>query len=489
MNPVNEHDSLLGRTLGRFEIVRELGRGAMGIVYEARDPAIGRRVAIKTVKTGPAGDVAAELLERFRREASAAGTLSHQNIVTVYDVGEQDGVVYIAMEFLEGQPLDKILDARRCLPVEECVELVAQVLDGLGHAHEHGVVHRDVKPANIVVNKDGQVKVADFGIAHTVDSTLTRTGVLIGTPNYMSPEQFAAGHIDGRSDLFSTAVILYELLTGEKAFHGENLSTMMHNVMNAEPVPVRKVNLHVPETLAAVLEKAMSKDPRRRYQTAREFAAALRESVKESPDASVLQLDTAAATATTRTVVSSAETVVARPQTGPSDETAPAAVASATAAGVPESAPSGRFSRILLVFMVGLLAVVLAVASYIYSQTTGQDDTTSGTIVEPGVTKPFPDPITFRVRTQELDLDSLTNVALEGVSVCISGGGFGETRMKIGTTPLIGTEITVAGGKYLLEFKRTGFETQEVQADLQPGDVFEQLVTMLRTADTSGGPD
>jgi len=456
MNTGDIRQSLVGRTLGRFEIVAELGQGAMGVVYEARDPAIGRRVAIKTVRAGLATSVSDDMLERFRREARAAGTLSHQNIVTVYDVGEQDGVTYIAMEFLDGRPLDEVLADRRCIPVDECVELMAKVLEGLGHAHEHGVVHRDVKPANIVVSENGTVKVADFGVAHTLDSELTRTGMLIGTPHYMSPEQFAAGRIDGRSDLFSVASILYEMLTGERPFHGDNLGAMMHNVMNTEPVPVRKINVHVPEPLAGVIEKAMSKDPQRRYQTADDFVAALRESVKESPDPAVMQLerDRAGAQPDTgaATLVTSVKTVVA----GPDREAGP---------GETVSGPSSRL-RLALTLGAVLAIVALAVGGLLYLRLR---------------------PVQFDIETAELDADTFEPVSLEGVTVYISGGEFGTEREEIGKTPSSDISKVVQGGQYTMHFVKPGYFEKSVDVELVPGSLCKvPQVTMVRETGTAG---
>jgi len=464
MSPQDTQDTLIGRTLGRFEIVRELGRGAMGIVYEARDPAIGRRVAVKTVKTDPSIGIPAEVMERFRREASAAGALSHQNIVTVYDVGEQEGIVYIAMEFLDGRPLDEVLAEQRCLPIDECIELVAQVLDGLSHAHEHGVVHRDVKPANIVINNNGVAKVADFGIAHTVDSTLTRTGTLIGTPNYMSPEQFAAGHIDGRSDLFSAAVILYELLTGERAFHGDNLSTMMHNVMNVEPVPVRKVNLHVPEPLAAVLEKAMSKDPLRRYQTAAGFAAALRESVKEFPQPSALKLK-APETGST------AQTVVHVLGSEPAEETIAATVVAGTESPLHVKLTGGLRSKLRLVVVAVVVTICLAVTASLYMWFAGSGQMTPLAPGGPGGTEPGLEPVMLWVHTVVADPEnSFSSKIVDGADVWIHGQEFGVDGFKIGTTPLEDEAVHVRGGQYTLRATHTQFGSGQQELNLIPGE-------------------
>jgi len=460
--------TLIGRKLGRFEIVRELGRGAMGIVYEARDPVIGRRVAIKTVKADVAEGVSSEVLERFHREASAAGTLSHQNIVTIYDVGEQEGVVYIAMEFLEGQPLDRILAERRSLPVQECVDIAAKVLDGLSHAHQHGIVHRDVKPANIVVNDDGAVKVADFGVAHTFDSNLTRTGVLIGTPHYMSPEQFAAGNIDGRSDIFSVAAILYEMLAGEKAFHGETLGTMMHNVMNTQPVPVRKLNLHVPEPLAAVIEQALAKDPLSRYQDAAAFAAALRESVKPSHDLSRLQLAGSDGKPATGTAASTSETVVA--------PGSPVSVQQTVMAQRPAASSLRRMARIRMPAAIVACAAIVVAISLGYTYFRSSPDTEGGTSE---TDQPVIEPAILRLATLEMDLDTTEPRDLAGVAVYIRGGEYGDTREMLGETPLLGKKVNIEGGDYILELEKPGYETQPLTVtDFQPG-MFREVGPVL----------
>ena len=283
------------KKLGRYEIVGELGKGAMGIVYEGVDPNIGRRVAIKTARRdvleqsgrGP------EMMERFLREARAAGVLNHPNLVTIYDADEQDGIAFIAMEHLEGTELRRVIAEKRRFDPVQVVEWTATLCEALAHAHEHGVIHRDIKPPNIIVLPDDTLKIADFGIAHVDDSELTREGSMIGTPFYMSPEQFMGQKIDGRADLFSVGVIAYELLTGEKPFQGEAVSTVMHNVLHSDPVPPRKLNFAVNENLNQVIEKALSKDPNRRYQDGLAMARALRETLKDEPDPAVLDLSSA----------------------------------------------------------------------------------------------------------------------------------------------------------------------------------------------------
>ncbi len=271
-------DAALPKQLGRYRIVRELGHGAMGVVYEGRDPNIGRRVAIKTARreliAGP--NAAPDALERFYREARVAGMLNHPNIITVYDAGEQDGTAFIAMEYIDGPDLGARIAKGPRLSTQEAVELVATLAEALAFAHEQGVVHRDVKPANIMLPRNGPPKLADFGIAHVLDSTLTQEGSLVGTPNYMSPEQFMGQRVDGRSDLFSLGIILYELLTAERPFTGSAFSTVMHHVIKTSPVPPQELNFAVGETLSREVMTALAKGPQDRHSDGNAFASALR---------------------------------------------------------------------------------------------------------------------------------------------------------------------------------------------------------------------
>jgi serine/threonine protein kinase len=211
--------------LGRYEVLDEIGQGAMGVVYKARDPLIDRVVAIKTINLSMAMDEKEEYEGRFYQEAKAAGRLNHPNIVTIYDVGKSGNVAYIAMEFLEGRELRDIMNDGALLPVDQVLHIVAQVAQGLAYAHEHDIVHRDVKPSNIMVIRDGHVKITDFGIARMASSSVrTQTGMVLGSPKYMSPEQVMGKAIDQRSDIFSLGVMLYEMLTGEAPFNGENVN-------------------------------------------------------------------------------------------------------------------------------------------------------------------------------------------------------------------------------------------------------------------------
>ena len=274
---------------GRYQIVGELGRGSMGVVYRGFDPIIGRTVAIKTMlPEGLSPQEFEEYKTRFQREAMAAGILAHPNIITVYDFGEDNGVLYLAMEFLEGQSLEKIVQEQTILPIEAILPIYDQVCSALDHAHRNMVVHRDVKPANIMILHNGLVKMTDFGIAKMMAMGMTQAGQILGTPNYMSPEQVKGRQIDGRSDIFSLGVILYELVTGEKPFGGQNITTVIYKIINENPIPPRELDASIPAGLSYVISKALAKNVDERYQTCRELAEDLR-NYKNLGNAAVVQ--------------------------------------------------------------------------------------------------------------------------------------------------------------------------------------------------------
>ena len=260
--------------LGRYEIVRELGHGAMGVVYEAVDPTIGRRVAVKAIRFDGIGTTADEAARRFKNEARAAGGLNHPNLVTVYDAGEDGGNLYLAMEFIEGSNLDELLRTQRTLSPQRATEIVRQVCAGLDFAHSKGIVHRDVKPANVMLGAHDVVKITDFGIARAGEA-MTLTGQVVGTPHYMSPEQVVGKTLDGRSDLFSVGVMLYEMITGERPFEGQSITTIMYKIVHETPVPPRKLDSTIHPGLSAVIEKSLAKAPEERFQTGAELTKAL----------------------------------------------------------------------------------------------------------------------------------------------------------------------------------------------------------------------
>jgi serine/threonine-protein kinase len=265
--------------LGRYQVEKELGKGAMGVVYLGRDPKIGRVVAIKTMALAQEfeADELADVKERFFREAETAGRLNHPYIVTIFDAGEEHDLAYIAMEFLKGQDLVPHTKPGNLLPLEAVVSIAVRVADALGYAHRNNVVHRDVKPANIMYEPASDtVKVTDFGIARITDSSKTKTGMVLGTPSYMSPEQLAGRKIDGRSDLFSLAVSFYQLACGRLPFEGDSMAQLMYRIANEEAPGILQFNPDVPPAIVAFLERALAKDVDTRYQTGVEFANALR---------------------------------------------------------------------------------------------------------------------------------------------------------------------------------------------------------------------
>ncbi|MBE9608978.1 serine/threonine-protein kinase [Chitinilyticum piscinae] len=266
------------RQLGRYRLEGELGKGAMGLVYRGLDQAIGRPVAIKTMALAEEfdDDQLAEARERFFREAETAGRLTHPNIVTVFDVGETDGLAYIAMELLAGATLDDHAGPDRLLPLEETLQIVRQVALALEYAHKQQVVHRDIKPANVMYDPASRkVKVTDFGIARLTDSSRTKTGVVLGTPSFMSPEQLAGQRVDGRSDLYSLGVLLYQLVSGYLPFNGGSLAELMYAIANLLPTDPRHYRPELPNLLVAIIMRALQKDPAQRFQSGAQFALAL----------------------------------------------------------------------------------------------------------------------------------------------------------------------------------------------------------------------
>ena len=261
---------------GKYEARGTLGAGAMGTVVEAFDRMIERRVAVKLVKLPGGGDAEAEEAHaRFRREAQAAGRLSHPNIVGVYDYGENADTAWIVMEMVEGGSLKSIIDRGDRMPVAEVVRLMEEILSALAYSHGRGVVHRDIKPANIMLAGDRSVKIADFGIARIENSSMTQVGTVMGTPAYMAPEQLRGEAVDARADIWAAGVVLYQLLTGEKPFEG-NYTALMHRVLNTEPPPPSQLAVSAPRGFDAVLARALAKRPDDRFPSASAFAEAMR---------------------------------------------------------------------------------------------------------------------------------------------------------------------------------------------------------------------
>ncbi|OYT90439.1 MAG: cag pathogenicity island protein Cag6 [Burkholderiales bacterium PBB3] len=360
--------------LGKYQIRRELGKGAMGVVYEGFDPVIERVVAIKTILPQQLGaEESQSVMARFKREAQAAGRLNHPHIVAIYDYGEvvaeddhtmvaapadtqgqEKRVAFIAMEFVKGKELRDYFEANERFALPEVQRIMGEMLSALGHAHSNGVVHRDMKPANLIVLDDGSIKVADFGIARVEKSELTQAGTVMGTPSYMSPEQFMGQTVDGRSDIFSCGVILYQFLTGEKPFTG-NTTTIMYKVLREEPLAPSMLNVALPPAFDSVVKKAMAKNPDERFQTAQEFSDAIKAAVAGPPtDQTVVNTHT---TPPPAQVAASAPTKAA-PAAKP-------AVGAALPSTAPASSEASKSKIPLLAFAGVAAALVLGGVAYV----------------------------------------------------------------------------------------------------------------------------
>ncbi|HYL61825.1 MAG TPA: serine/threonine-protein kinase [Candidatus Methylomirabilis sp.] len=258
---------------GRYEILGELGRGAMGVVYRAKDPSIGRTVAVKTIRLSEEGTGMshAQLVERFQTEARAAGLLTHPNIVVIYDVGEAEGVYYITMELVNGKSLQSLLDSGEKFMLPRTLRIAEQICSALQFAHSHNVVHRDIKPANIMLDKDDLVKITDFGTAKIMQYGASQQTSAVGTPAYMSPEQIKGKAVDGRTDIFSLGVMLYEMITGQKPFLAQDVATILYRILNEEPVPPHELNPSIPVGVSSTILKALAKSPHLRYENCREL--------------------------------------------------------------------------------------------------------------------------------------------------------------------------------------------------------------------------
>lgn len=264
--------------LGRYKVDRELGRGAMGLVFLGHDPKIGRTVAIKTMSLGQEfdEDKLDDIKKRFFREAETAGRLNHPNIVTIYDVGEDQELSYIAMDYLKGDNLLEHCKPDKLLPAAEIFDIIINVAGALEYAHEQRVVHRDIKPANLIYHREEkQITVTDFGVACLTDASRTKTGTILGSPSYMSPEQLAGNKVDGRSDLFSLGVTFYQMLAGELPFVADSLASLMYKIANEKHPDIRMFKPDLPSCVSQIINKALHKDVERRFQTGAQFAKAL----------------------------------------------------------------------------------------------------------------------------------------------------------------------------------------------------------------------
>ncbi len=337
-------------TLGKYEIKRTLGKGAMGTVYEGWDPIIARRVAIKTVRIPDTHDdpETEEALARFRREAQAAGRLTHPNIVGVFDYGETGDLAYIVMEYVDGPSVKSLVDKQERFAIGDTMRIMTDLLNGLQFSHARGVVHRDIKPANVMLTSDGQAKIADFGIARIESSSMTQAGTVLGTPAYMSPEQFMGQVVDARTDIYSSGVLLYQLLTGERPFEG-GMSAIMHKALNTDPPLPSQITVTCPPAFDGVVRKAMAKRPEERFQSALAFLEALQGAASGRPVAGSV-LDEAD---------DSEATMVAAAPRRPAAPAAPAARPAAAASAAQAGAAAPQRSALPMIAAAAVVAVVL----------------------------------------------------------------------------------------------------------------------------------
>ncbi|MBT7410890.1 MAG: serine/threonine protein kinase [Methylococcales bacterium] len=468
-------NSELPEKLGKYKIEKVLGQGAMGIVYVGFDSGIERKAALKTVRKDvlDQGD-AEEVLARFKREAQAAGRLLHPNIVSVYEYGEEDDTAYIAMEFVKGKELKDYFDKEERFELKDAVKVVNQILSALSFSHDKGVVHRDIKPANIFVMESGDIKLGDFGIARIDSSNLTQAGTVMGTPSYMSPEQFMGQRVDGRSDLFSVGVILYQFLTNEKPFTG-SLTTIMHKVMNTVPENPSALNLQIPQFFDAVVQKAIAKRPDERFQNADEFTRALNAALIGQPmeepedemdddDATIVgqSVDDATMVATKAPPPPAAK--VKPQQTRPAASAQPSHVESVSSSSATSSNKGIAIAVVSLLILVGGGLGLWQMGVFNEKQATAVVVPEKVTVkVAPEVVVKPPETTENVTTTNANDIVSGTiyvTTEPSGVIVQSTGGEF------FGTTP---AELEFSPGEYELVFEKDGYMSTEAFIEIDPG--------------------
>ena len=456
------------QTIGRYTVRRELGHGAMGVVYEAEDPNIGRAVALKVVHTDQIGANREEVIRRFKNEARAAGNLSHPNIITIHDAGEHEGLLFIAMECVEGMTLADLMAKQGRMPHGKVVDIIRQVCLGLDFAHKRGIIHRDIKPANIMLT-DSLVKITDFGIANVGDG-MTITGTVVGTPNYMSPEQVLGKPLDGRSDLFSVGVMLYEMVTGERPFEGQSITTIMYKIVHEEPIAPRKLDSSIHPGLSAVVEKALAKSPETRFQSGAELAAALgnynQAPVGPATFGNLATADLPPLPETATLTAASAQPTLAQP---PTTQQLPPPTAGKSR-GFWHTSMLGCFA----VIVVGIIAVTVITLVAVYvskdkirssagvntEKTEDQAKTnTPPTPTEPGkVTEISPAKPAKNKATMKLDSTP------PGAEILLDGGRTHQT------TP---ATIAIGRGQHTIAISMPGFKTASAKFKVSGGEEFE----------------
>ncbi len=421
--------------LGRYLIQEEIGKGGMGIVYRAYDPDIDRNLALKVLRPERAFEW--EVTQRFLREAKAAGRLTHPNIVIIYDVGEDSGRAFIAMELLTGVPLNRLIKEKR-VSFDDAINFAMQIAEALNYAHGEGVVHRDIKPSNIIITDEKQVKITDFGIARVQDVSLaeqTRTGQILGTPSYMAPEQVQGKKVDGRADLFSLGIILYEMITGKKPFHGDNIATLFHSILTGAPEPIENVESHIKEELNRVLFRSLEKDPEKRYQTGKDFANDLRKILeKKDGETEILPVE--------RTVKLKDE-------------------------------PEEKIPGVKKLYLVGILVLILSLGFFLFlrrgdrgrevkslsgKSASSANATTSSTETKKGRIMFRSDPV--------------------GAEVVIDGKARGKTPLDLNIDP----------GSYEVKLRMPGYLTWEAQINVEKKQAIPLNVTLTPQQETRGIP-
>ena len=454
--------------VGRYQIVGELGRGAMGVVYQALDPAIGRTIAIKSIRLQDLTDEAerTRLRERLFREAQSAGILSHPNIVTIYDIAEQDGLAYIFMEFVNGPPFEKMLRVEQAPDKETLLSIFRQTAAALDYAHKKGIVHRDIKPANIMIHEDGTAKITDFGVAKIMSQQMTLSGTMMGTPSYMSPEQVQSTPITGRADQFSLAVIVYEALTGEKPFAAEYMPTLLYKIVREDPVPPQRLNTTLNVHVETTLRKALAKVPDDRYETCTDFIAALAAACNSSPAWTPIPRGASPQMPTAGSDAELAETVAdIRQSVADSDETV--LITSVKTTVVPavdiEPEPSNTLRNVLL----GFAAVaVIAIGGFLAMQKASAPAATPAavTVPVPDPAVPLPQPPPVAAPSDPAPSKPVANTP--AAPAAAKEGSFQLTASPAGATAVFDTSgiecttpcnLTLPAGRHSFVLHQTGY--------------------------------
>ncbi len=481
--------------IGRYQIIKELGKGAMGVVYKATDPNIGRTVAIKTCRLDIHGMEADEMLHRFKNEARAAGVMNHPNIITIYDAGELEGMFYIAMEFIEGQTLFELLKQEKVLAPEKVIDIIRQACAGLDYAHKHGIIHRDIKPANIMMTGDSTVKIMDFGIAKGGGSGMTATGQVVGTPNYMSPEQVKGKPLDGRTDLFSLGVVLYEMITGERPFSGQNVTTIIYKIVNENPPAPRDLDSSVHPGLSAVVMKALAKDVNQRYSSGADLSRDLQN--YSSFEAATTAVATAAPPSVPAAAAGAAKPALAPvqlPAVAAAKAAAPKAphldsTVAAPPKKIPPAAPAAKKPVPWLVLGALAAAVVLAGAVYTFSHRS------SAPVAPPSAgttaTSPSAPPAAPVAGTEEPKVPTPSRGAASAPKPALP---IASGDLQISSTPF-GAAVTIDGkgnpdwvtpfaarklkpGRHTVNFTFKGYQPETRQVDVVAGQKLPVIVKM-----------